>query len=590
MKSLPEFNPHPRLQDDRFVAFCTGVILAAGAAFLIFIYLLQTPVISLRRLALAFFVFLVVVLGAPPILQRTFVKYRMASVPSSFMALVYWMLVSLMLLPHFFPYVPYPSLPFLRHKSGIQASFSIAGDSQNSLHLRDVWMEADLQRQRDFVLSGDWEKTGNDHYLRPGRSGGIMWRGNVGEENFFVVSARDVSGAVSITWDGEEQSADLRESPLRFKKFFPPPLWLTFSVAVSYVICVGAALLIAGYLLLKISPDRKNIVPALFLVFALLSVYTVFRQFENPEIKDRFSLMVMERHQSVLNGAAGNPWQYRILAEWLVEGWAYLLGLTRVKNGYFYAFFSFRVLQNLLIYALAYAYWGALKLPVMHRIAGMAILTGVLLNVFFQSDLSLNTYFDLIFYLAFCLLVFSDAYPWMPVLAFLASLNRETSALMPVIALFSWLSSVNRGRRNFGYVALTFAAWALPFLAARWFYPNQQLIKPYGYSPGMELLTYNFSPGALALISRTLGFAPVFGLIAYSAWEPLLKKLFLIIVPVWFAVHFFWSAVAETRLFLVPQIVVLLPGALIFLSHVWTRAQDSPNLRKRRRNKDICHY
>jgi hypothetical protein len=578
MKSMLEFTPHPRLRDDRLVIFCMAFVLGAGASFLLFIYFLQTPVVSLRRVALALAVFAVLSAGLPPVLQWIFSKYRAAGIRSPVMASVYWALVSLMMLPHFFPDVPYPLLLPFRRRSRVEASFSVADGSNASIRLRDIWVETDLERRRDFALSGDWERIANDYVLHPGQSGGLAWRGNVGERNFFVVSARDVSGTISINWDGERESTDLRESPLRFKKFFAPPVWLILATAVSQVVCAAVLLLALGYFLLKISPDRKGFLPALFLVFVLLSVYTVFSQFENPEIKSRFSLMVIGRHQSVLNGTAGNPWEYRILAEWLVEGWAHLLGLARTKDGYFYAFFSFRVLQNILIYALAYRFFGALKISFLNRSVGIAAMTGILLTVFFQSDLSLNTYFDLVFYLAFCLLVLSNAYPWMPILAFLASWNRETSALMPVIALAAWFFSVSRRRRDLGYVILTFAAWALPFVAVRWLYPNQELIEPYGYSPGLELFMYNLTLGSLALISRTLGFAPIYGLFAYQKWEPYLKRLFLIIVPAWFAVHFFWSAVAETRLFLVPQVVVFLPGALIFLDHIGARAQSSPKI------------
>jgi len=42
-----------------------------------------------------------------------------------------------------------------------------------------------------------------------------------------------------------------------------------------------------------------------------------------------------------------------------------------------------------------------------------------------------------------------------------------------------------------------------------------------------------------------------------------LQSFFLVIVPVWFIIHLFYSVMAETRLLLVPFALVFVPGTLL---------------------------
>ena len=56
-------------------------------------------------------------------------------------------------------------------------------------------------------------------------------------------------------------------------------------------------------------------------------------------------------------------------------------------------------------------------------------------------------------------------------------------------------------------------------------------------------------------------------MIGYRKWPLELRAFFWVIVPVWFLVHAFGSVMAETRLLLVPQAMVFIPGALLCLAH-----------------------
>ena len=60
----------------------------------------------------------------------------------------------------------------------------------------------------------------------------------------------------------------------------------------------------------------------------------------------------------------------------------------------------------------------------------------------------------------------------------------------------------------------------------------------------------------------TLGILPFLAIFCYRNWPGTLRIFFRIVVPAWFGVHFFAALVAETRLLLVPQALIFIPGAL----------------------------
>ena len=60
----------------------------------------------------------------------------------------------------------------------------------------------------------------------------------------------------------------------------------------------------------------------------------------------------------------------------------------------------------------------------------------------------------------------------------------------------------------------------------------------------------------------TLGIIPLLDILSVRLWPVGLRAFFWAIVPVWLVVHSFVGVLAETRLLLVPFVLVLLPGAL----------------------------
>src|SRR5216684_4301572 len=95
------------------------------------------------------------------------------------------------------------------------------------------------------------------------------------------------------------------------------------------------------------------------------------------------------RHQTVLDGSAPNPWRYRVLAEWMAEGF------VRVA----------------LIFLLAYAYYRRVKLERRQALVGVMVLAAALTYAVDNSDLSFNTYFDVAFYLLATVLLLDGRVP-----------------------------------------------------------------------------------------------------------------------------------------------------------------------------------
>ena len=195
---------------------------------------------------------------------------------------------------------------------------------------------------------------------------------------------------------------------------------------------------------------------------------------------------------------------------------------------------------------------------------------------YYDSDLQFNTYFDIIFYLLAGLQVVLDKPLWIIPLMVFAALNRETSGLIPFMTLALILPS----RRDAGMVfkagspkrkiiiiaAVGLAIFGCIFVGLRLIYPHQEISMPYGHAMGLDLLRYNlFRAVTWTQLFATLSILPALALLAYKKWPPVLRVFFWVVIPAWFLIHPFTSVMAETRVFLVPQALIFIPGALFLL-------------------------
>ena len=277
----------------------------------------------------------------------------------------------------------------------------------------------------------------------------------------------------------------------------------------------------------------------------------------------------LQRHLNVLEGRAGDPWQYRVLASYLVEGALRISAALHVPHHVAAAFILFRIAQDAVIMLLPYAYYRKLGLPLAYGLVGMALLAWGISYSHYDSDLQFNTFFDIIFYLLAGLCILADRPIWIVPITLLAALNRETSGLIPLLPILVSAFAGPKGslRRAMPVSIIAFVTYLVVFVGLRLAYGKQALIITAGGRPGVELLRYNlFRLVTWQQLLATLSIIPIVAILGYRKWAPGLRVLFWGIVPIWFVAHALGAVMAETRLSLVPQALVFIPGTLFALS------------------------
>jgi len=271
-------------------------------------------------------------------------------------------------------------------------------------------------------------------------------------------------------------------------------------------------------------------------------------------------------HVQMLQGTAGNPWQYRILADAIIEPVIKSTKGLGVPQPESFAFIAFRFLQCLLILSIAGVYYRKLGLSLYESLIGLSVLSWSMSLSLYNSDLSFNVFFDVAFYLLAGILILARKHIWLALLMIPAALNRETSLLIPFMLFFAVRSNaIGEGNRKRAILAAAvgLAIFAVIFVGLRIYYGPQQFLTADGYYPGIGLLVLNLRRWATwEQIATTLGVFPLLAVFIYRHWPKVLKVYFWVVVPVWFVAHFVGALVAETRLLLVPQALIFIPGAL----------------------------
>jgi hypothetical protein len=298
----------------------------------------------------------------------------------------------------------------------------------------------------------------------------------------------------------------------------------------------------------------------------LLSLFTVFLHLKALGRAYMVAYQV-PRHEAMLAGTAGNPWQYRVLSAWLVEGVHRLVQALSLPDPLVVAFVAVRVGQEVVMFVAAWWLWRALGLSRAACFLGLAALGWSVSYSNYGSDLQFNTYFDVLFYLLAALAVLRDRLLWLLPLTAVAALNRETSGLLPLLALAGLPGAAPGERTRRIRIALAgLAIWAAIFGGLRLAYGRQELIVPYGHRPGIDLLLYNLGRARTWVqLAATFSILPFLAWAARRRWTPPLRGFMWIVVPAWFAIHWVGAVMSETRLLLVPLALAILPAALFAL-------------------------
>lgn len=546
-------------------------VVSVNAFLLIYLQYFQSYGLSIKR-AFAGGVFIVIFSILIFLIIRYFVRKLFFDEPRQALKLLaFWMLVAFLFSPSFFPIPHYPFSPLFQSFSRLTILVQTSDGIIDAVQLKGVWLRFDNKEYsyKDFSYSDEWVIEADRYFMKANSHAEIRWQGRIGERAVLTIFPMDKETQITVRWDGEESTEILKDKPIVINKLNRASIWYYILIVLVKTVCLGFGIffLLGVYQSLNVSRTRAVMTIAFF---AFLTAYTVYAQFENPEIKGRLEELQVSRHAAVIAGTAPNPWQYRVFAEWLISGMVSLVSLFGLSDPYFGVFALVRILQNAAIFILAYLYFRKLGYSEQASLLGIVFTAGALLNSFHQSDLSFNTYFDVIFYLGASLLILNDSHIWLPALMVAASLNRETSGLIPFLAL-STLRGIRNWYSKFVFIILSLAVWGIVFVLLHIYRPENELFLPYGYYPGISLLGYNLTSFSLGMLLRFISFTFFVGLFFYKQWSPILKGFFIALVPVWFLIHFFGSVISETRLFLVPQLLVFIPAFLIFVERKLNR-------------------
>ena len=358
--------------------------------------------------------------------------------------------------------------------------------------------------------------------------------------------------------------------------------------------------------------QKSNRISTWFLCFCfvLLSLFPIYRNFYYSN-----GLLTYERHLAIIEKRSEyyNPWQYRVLCPYLIESMIRIYDVTVDKvypiekkihfnlentSGttdetdkfikilqtpgamkYMIIFILFRFFEHLLIFYLAWKLWRYFVSNKWLIFLGINFLALALGNAVAAADLSFNTYMDIIFYLATANIIVYKKDPRLLVpITVLAAFNRETSILIPALYFISQADF-----RNFRFSLKTWKTIIFPpgkiwlftiFLYVLFFAVFIGLRLYFGYRPqqewkapaGWPMLKLNlFSPvGAKAYLELigTYGVIPLIILYRFRSFPYLLKKWFLFLTPVWFAIHYISVVAYQTRLFMVPFVLIMIPMML----------------------------
>lgn len=323
-------------------------------------------------------------------------------------------------------------------------------------------------------------------------------------------------------------------------------------------------------------------------VSIILTIMSLYPTYEN--IKNGSGLAQYENHMLFLEGKSNNfdPWQYRVLCPLLAEELFLIIDgsfLDKMNRKYqtiplaekaftlqelqkdallfkyTIAFVLFRFFEHLLIYFLQWKYLGLFTKNEVLKSVFILMSVWATGNAVMNSDLSLNTYMDIIIYLsAAYLIVAKKSIYWILPLSILGALNRETAAFIPFMLFFAHCDF----RKN---IFPQKEIWKVTILSLISFFTILVAIRLY-YSYRPETHSWNlFEYNLFSTISfytyfemfGAIGYLPVLCLYFWRKNSNILQTFFWLIVPIWFSVHLVGTLAKEARCFLVPMFVIFMP-------------------------------
>lgn len=359
-----------------------------------------------------------------------------------------------------------------------------------------------------------------------------------------------------------------------------------------------------------------------------MSSYPVYRNFYYGR-----AILQYQRHVEFMNVQSRfhNPWQYRILTPLTVEAIKivydktldriYPIGeklkitlpegadpkdstkelLTLAGNPdfikYTMIYSGVRILQNVLIFLLSYILLAYFVKSNWLIFLGLIFISLALGNSVNDSDFTLHTYLDDILYLLAGIVILYKKNPWyIFLITLIGALNRETALLIPFLYTISIVNWQGWKENKFSLKKIPFPAFNQTaiiglslicfvgiFVAIRWYYGYQPQTQ-WKVPAGLPMLKLNLiSLIAVKSYFEMIGafsIIPLLCLYKFKSASPILKTWFIGIVPIWFLVHFVSVVAYQSRLFLVPTLIIFIPMLLEMIEKEYSSisTEKSPSL------------
>jgi uncharacterized membrane protein YagU involved in acid resistance len=225
--------------------------------------------------------------------------------------------------------------------------------------------------------------------------------------------------------------------------------------------------------------------------------------------------------------------------------------------------------QCVLIFGLAYVLYGQLGLRPRTRLLGIGLLTGLIslsLGRLGPSTFSLDRFTDTIFYLIAALLVLRGRVLWIPPLMALAVANRETSVFIPMLILARYfpITRMFTDRRWRTPLFAALAAWAIAavvyFGIHAYYGPRPRTEESY-FGTAMVLRSLSM-PAQITFFFAMTSLLPIAALLSLKDADPFLRRLFWLVVPLWFAIHIWAARLGEGIMYLAPMTIIIVPLVL----------------------------
>lgn len=319
------------------------------------------------------------------------------------------------------------------------------------------------------------------------------------------------------------------------------------------------------------------------LALILLSLITGFSQIKTEGLAWQ-EANYWPRLEAVAKGNAPAPDQYRVLTDRLVVVAVEAAEALALPRPVGLTFVALRLLQNLLLFVLAYAFYRRLGIPPYPAVLGLSALAWGMTQANYGADLGFNASTDTLLYLGAALALVSGRPAWLVPITAIAALNRESSILIPYMALAFAVRRETRLTLDKAIAGPAFAAlvvWCLLFTALHVSLGQRPwALHESGAAPGLEMLRYNLTNGAAwAHGFGMLGILPLLALMSWRGWAAPLKPIFWSVVPLWCIAQLLCAPLAQSRVLLLPQVLVFIPGVLCGLAY-WRerRENDVPGL------------